>query len=147
MIGFHDVLLLRRLGLKPDRPLDNPLRRWELTFERLCVAFERTDLFERTVEIPAVGNRSATRLDATNLVPRLTRDVLVHTWDLARAVGADDHLDPEWFAAFLDELPPDADTLSNPKLFAPPVWVGEGADVQSRLLGRLGRDPSWRSSD
>ncbi|WP_244892640.1 TIGR03086 family metal-binding protein [Mycobacterium asiaticum] len=147
VIGFHDVLVLRPLGLQPDRSLDDPLRRWESMLERLCVAFERTDLFERTVKIPAVGNRSATQLDATNLVPRLTQDVLVHTWDLARAVDADDHLDPEWCAAFLDELPPDADALSDPKLFAPPVWVGAGADVQSRLLGRLGRDPCWRSSD
>ena len=27
------------------------------------------------------------------MMPNLTRDVLVHTWDLARAVGADDRLD------------------------------------------------------
>ena len=29
VIGFHDVLLLRPLGLKPDRPRDDPRRRWE----------------------------------------------------------------------------------------------------------------------
>ncbi|WP_216638101.1 maleylpyruvate isomerase N-terminal domain-containing protein, partial [Mycobacterium colombiense] len=28
VIGFHDVLLLRPLGLKPDRPPDDPRARW-----------------------------------------------------------------------------------------------------------------------
>ncbi len=64
VIGFHDVLLLRPLGLKPDRPRDDPLRRWQLTVERLGEAF--------SLDVPA------------DLVPRLSRDVLVQTWDLAR---------------------------------------------------------------
>jgi uncharacterized protein (TIGR03086 family) len=146
VIGFHDVLLLRPLGLKPDRPRDDPRRRWELTFERLGEALRRSDLFERAVEVPAVGNNSATQL-ASKLVPRLTQDVLVHTWDLARAVDADDRLDPQWCAMFFDLLPSDADAWSTPGLFAPPVLIDDHADVQSRLLGRLGRDPSWRPSD
>jgi hypothetical protein len=33
-------------------------------------------------------------------MPNLTRDVLVHTWDLARAVGADDRLDADWCELF-----------------------------------------------
>src|SRR6202048_655162 len=94
VIGFHDVLLLRPLGLKPDRPRDNPQRRWELTFDRLGEARGRENLCERVVEVRAVGNNLAARLDARTLVPGLTQDVLVHTWDLARAVGANDRLDP-----------------------------------------------------
>src|SRR5271166_4606911 len=35
VIGFHDVLLLRPLGLKPDRPRDDPQLRWELTYQAL----------------------------------------------------------------------------------------------------------------
>ncbi len=98
VIGFHDVLLLRPLGCKPDRPRDDPRRRWELTVQRLGEAFSREDLFERVLEVPAVGNDPAAHVDARALVPALTRDVLVHTWDLARAVGADDRLDPGWRA-------------------------------------------------
>lgn len=45
VIGFHDVLLLRPLGLKPERPRDNTQRRWELTFHRLHEAFGREGLF------------------------------------------------------------------------------------------------------
>ena len=40
VIGFHDVLLLRPLGLKPDRPRDDPETRWELTYGQLEKAFE-----------------------------------------------------------------------------------------------------------
>jgi uncharacterized protein (TIGR03086 family) len=145
VIGFHDVLLLRPLGLKPHRPPDDPRRRWELTYEGLCVALQHNgDLFSATVDVPAVGNNSRTHVDAANLVPRLTRDVLVHTWDLARAVDADDRLDPAWCERFLDQLPADRGALSRSGMFAAPVEIGDDADSQSRLLARLGRDPSWR---
>jgi uncharacterized protein (TIGR03086 family) len=144
VIGFHDVLLLRPLGLKPQRPRNNPQRRWELTFERLHKALGREDFFERVVELPTVGKNPAATLNARNLVPRLTQDVLVHTWDLARAVGADDRLDPGWCAVFFDDLSTDPNALSASGMFAAPVTVDDNADVQSKLLARLWRDPSWR---
>jgi uncharacterized protein (TIGR03086 family) len=143
VIGFHDVLLLRPLGLKPERPRDDPARRWQLTVDRLAAALEVDGLFERVVEIPVVGSNPATRLDANRLVPRLTRDVLVHTWDLARAIGADDRLDPRWCALFIEQLstaPPASG------LFAPPIPVDDAADPQTKLLARLGRDPAWQPS-
>jgi uncharacterized protein (TIGR03086 family) len=143
VIGFHDVLLLRPLGLKPDRPRNDPQRRWELTFDRLGAALRRDGQLERVVEVPAVGKHPATQLDAGKLIPRLTQDVLVHTWDLARAVGADDRLDAGWCAVFFDRLPADRDALSASGMFAAPITVDDQADMQSRLLARLGRDPSW----
>lgn len=144
VIGFHDVLLLRPLNLKPDRPRDNPQLRWEMTYGQLTTAFNRaTGIFERIVDIPAVGNNPATRLDARKLVPNLTRDVLVHTWDLARAVGADDRLELRWCEHFYAELPSDPEALTTSGMFNSPVAVTDEADMQSRLLARLGRDPSW----
>lgn len=121
VIGFHDVLLLRPLGLKPERPRDNPRRRWELTYDALKAALHR----ERVLDVP---------------LPHLTRDVLVHTWDLARAIGADDRLDPDWCTIFFEGLP---ENSSGSGMFAAPVAVDDDADIQSKLLARLGRDPSW----
>lgn len=144
VIGFHDVLLLRPLGLKPQRPRDDPGRRWSLTLDRLAQALRRARLFEHVVEVPAVGTNLSSRLDAMTLVPRLSQDVLVHTWDLARAVGADDRLDPGWCAWFVDKLPTDPDALSASGMFKHPFALVGPADAQSRLLGRLGRDPSWK---
>ncbi|MGH3562472.1 MAG: maleylpyruvate isomerase family mycothiol-dependent enzyme [Mycobacterium sp.] len=143
VIGFHDALLLRPLGLKPDRPRADPRRRWELTFDRIRQALAEADLFQRIVEVPAVGANAATQLDVGKLLPRLTQDVLVHTWDLAAAVGTDTRLDPGWCAAFLDRLPADPDVLTASGMFAAPIAVDDASDTQSRLLARLGRDPSW----
>lgn len=126
VIGFHDVLLLRPLGLKPHRPRDDPQLRWQLTYDQLVKVFE------------------SGQLDAIAVVPNLTRDVLVHTWDLARAVGADDRLDARWCEHFYAALPNDPLALSVSGMFDDPVAVGEAADVQSKLLARLGRNPGWQ---
>ena len=127
VIGFHDVLLLRPLGLKPNRPHNDPQRRWELTYDQLEMAFESD-----------IGP------DAAAVLPNVTRDVLVHTWDLARAVGADDRLDPQWCEQFYAALPTDIATLSTSGMFDAPVALGDRGDVQSKLLARLGRNPGWR---
>jgi uncharacterized protein (TIGR03086 family) len=140
VIGFHDVLMLRPLGAKPDRPRDDPLRRWSLTVDALAALFARPGLFDHTIDVPAVGNNAPTRSDASQIVPMLSQDVLIHTWDLARAVGADDRLDEYLCIAYLEGLPAD-DRLLRSGMFGNPVDVPGTADVQSRLLARLGRDP------
>lgn len=129
VIGFHDVLVLRPLGLKPNRPPDDPLVRWQLTYDSLAEAL----LPGRT-----------TQPDVRRLIPKLTRDVLVHTWDLARAVGADDRLDPAWCELVYPGLAADFDALTSSGMFRAPIVVSNEIDVQARLLARLGRDPAWR---
>ncbi|WP_231971973.1 maleylpyruvate isomerase family mycothiol-dependent enzyme [Mycobacterium sp. E3251] len=129
VIGFHDVLILRPLGLKPDRPRDDPQARWQLTYDALTAAVESGRL---------------SQLREYSLMPNLTRDVLVHTWDLARAVGADDVLDSAWCRRFYDGLPADPRALSSSRMFSVPIAVPDESDVQAKLLARLGRDPSWR---
>ncbi|MCA2263072.1 hypothetical protein A5626_03200 [Mycobacterium marseillense] len=127
VIGFHDVLLLRPLGLKPDRPREDPHARWQLTYRSLK---------------DALASGGVTQLDAYRLMPNLTRDVLVHTWDLARAVRADDTLDTEWCELFCAGLPGDHQTSAG--MFKAPLVVPGESGAQARLLARLGRDPSWR---
>ncbi len=72
-------------------------------------------------------------------------DVLVHTWDLARAVGADDRLDPGWCGSFYAALPDDPGMFIGSAMFDAPVAVADQTDVQSKLLARLGRNPDWQS--
>jgi hypothetical protein len=66
---------------------------------------------------------------------------------LARAVGADDRLAPGWCELFYAALPSDPGGLSVSGMFGAPVAVGDQSDVQSKLLARLGRNPSWRPAD
>jgi uncharacterized protein (TIGR03086 family) len=143
VIGFHDVLLLRPLDAKPHRPPDDPVERWAVTVDALDGLFARPGLFDAVIEVPARGEAPASTVDAGRLVPILSQDVLVHTWDLARAVGADDRLDADLCAKFLARLPDDPDALAKSGMFASPVSVPDGADAQTRLLARLGRDPNW----
>jgi uncharacterized protein (TIGR03086 family) len=67
---------------------------------------------------------------------QLFADHLIHAWDLARAIGADERLDEElvatWFTA-VEEAYPSAGAIA-----APPPVPGH-ADPQTLLLARFGR--------
>jgi uncharacterized protein (TIGR03086 family) len=70
-----------------------------------------------------------------------TSDVFLHTWDLARATGQDEHLDQERCAGMLEGMLPLDDILRQSGQYGPRVEVPEDADVQTRLLAFIGRDP------
>ncbi len=69
-------------------------------------------------------------------------DQLVHTWDLAVAIGGDRRLDPELVDAcvtmFLPQMPEIGRAAG---LIGPEVQVPPGASAQERLLGAMGRHP------
>jgi hypothetical protein len=68
----------------------------------------------------------------------------MHTWDLARATGQDDRLDPDFCAQAFAGMEPLADVLASSGQYGPRVPVPDDADVQDRLIGLIGRDPRWR---
>lgn len=74
-------------------------------------------------------------------VTQLASDRLIHAWDLARAIGADDHLDDELVAWAYDVHAPIEDELKATGLFGPRITPPPGADLQTRLLAVLGRHP------
>jgi uncharacterized protein (TIGR03086 family) len=69
-------------------------------------------------------------------------DVLIHTWDLARATGQDEKLEPDLVdactAMFLPDMPKRGRTAG---LFGPAIDVGDDASAQDRLLAATGRRP------
>jgi uncharacterized protein (TIGR03086 family) len=73
-----------------------------------------------------------------------TSDVFMHTWDLARASGQDDRLDPDECATLLAGMEPIEQLLRDSGQYGPRVPVGDDAPVQDRLLGFIGRDPGWQ---
>lgn len=75
-----------------------------------------------------------------SLVGRLLcADTLLHTWDLARATGQDEQLDPEAVTAAAAFLTPIDEAIRRPGGFAPKVEPPAGADEQTRLLCFAGR--------
>ena len=69
-----------------------------------------------------------------------TSDVAIHAWDLARATGADEALDPTLVEAVWTVFEPLKDTLSASGLYALPVELPDDSPLQSRLLALTGRD-------
>jgi uncharacterized protein (TIGR03086 family) len=66
-------------------------------------------------------------------------DVLVHTWDLARTVGADEHLDEELVRQAYDALQPMDAMIRQPGVFGAKLEPPAGADLQTEFLYFLGR--------
>jgi uncharacterized protein (TIGR03086 family) len=73
-----------------------------------------------------------------------TADVFMHTWDLARATGQDDRLDPDFCALLLGGMVDFEDRMRSSGQYGARVDVPADADPQSRLLGFIGRDPLWK---
>jgi uncharacterized protein (TIGR03086 family) len=96
-------------------------------------ALEAPGALERTVHL-SFGDTSA--LDYANQV---AGDVLIHSWDLARAVGVDDTLPPElvaWANGWAEGM---VAQFGQYGVFAAAVPVPSDADPQTRLLATLGR--------
>lgn len=66
-------------------------------------------------------------------------DLLVHTWDLARAVGGDERLDEEAVRNAFDALRPMDAMIRQPNVFGPRLDPPPGADAQTEFLYFLGR--------
>ncbi len=70
-----------------------------------------------------------------------TADVFMHTWDLSRATGQDETLDPEKCAVMLAGMEPYEEAMRSSGQYGPRVEVPEDSDVQTRMLAFIGRDP------
>jgi uncharacterized protein (TIGR03086 family) len=70
-----------------------------------------------------------------------TPDVFLHTWDLARATGLDERLEPGEVHRLLTEMQPAEDAMRASGHFGPRVEVPDDADEQTKLLAFIGRQP------
>jgi uncharacterized protein (TIGR03086 family) len=121
VIGFHEVLLLRPMGVRAHRPRTGPAARWRATCDALFAAL--------TEPVAVLG--------------ALTTDVMVHTWDLARAVDIDPELDDAMCREAVAALR-DRDLPRDDGMFSPAVCVPDDADPVVQLIASYGRDPAWR---
>jgi uncharacterized protein (TIGR03086 family) len=140
VIGFHEFLLLRPLGVRAHRPKGgSPAARWRATQDAMFAALHVDGTLDRETELPD-GGTSTPR----TMIAALTTDVLVHTWDLGIATGVPVDLDPELAAAALAHVD-GTDPGRAGGMVGPEVAVGPDAAVEARLLGFYGRDPERRA--
>ncbi|WP_406386684.1 TIGR03086 family metal-binding protein [Streptomyces sp. NBC_00211] len=111
----------------------DPAGAWERAAAGARAAFTAPGALDRTVRLsygPALGRAYCAEQ---------TADCVVHAWDLARGIGADDRI-PDGLVEFaLKEVMPYADGLAASGMFAAPLDVPAGADAQTRLLALVGR--------
>jgi uncharacterized protein (TIGR03086 family) len=119
--------------LDGDNLGEEPAATWAVASREARLAWLAPDATERTVHL------SMGPTPASEYLWQMTFDLAVHAWDLARALGADETLDPDLVAALADWL---GTTEMGPgPMFDAPVPVGPDAGPQERLLARAGRTP------
>jgi uncharacterized protein (TIGR03086 family) len=66
-------------------------------------------------------------------------DLVIHGWDLAKAIGADEALDSESVDVLFGHFKPQEEMLKATGAFGPKVEPPPGADKQAQLLAVFGR--------
>jgi uncharacterized protein (TIGR03086 family) len=117
---------------------DDPVASWAHLDHAIDGLLAEPDVPERVFDHPRAG-----RHPLDEAIDRfVTGDVLIHTWDLARATGQDETLDPDMVATMLEGIEPMADVLEQSGQYGRRVAVPVGASPQTRLLALTRRDPS-----
>ncbi len=119
-----------------DQLGDDPAGAWASSSSASVTAVRDPGAMDRTVHV-SFGD-----ITGREYVSQLTCDHLIHGWDLARAIGADEALDPELVDFAYEFLAPQVDGWRSAGVFGPLVETPAGADRQSELLCLSGRDPT-----
>jgi uncharacterized protein (TIGR03086 family) len=118
----------------------DPVGNWQVHCDAVQALLDDPETEHRKLTNPHLGS-----LPLANAIDQFyTSDVFMHTWDLARATGQDDRLDPDFCGALLGGMQQMEEVLRSSGQYGPRVEVPADADVQTRLLGFIGRDPYWR---
>jgi len=117
----------------------DPAAAWEVVRIAIQRALDDPSIATRVEDCGPPGRLSLE--DAVDMT--CTPDVLIHTWDLARAAGLDERLDRDEVHRQLvgiEAMPPEADEAMRASgHFGPRLVVSDDADEQTRLLAFMGR--------
>lgn len=116
---------------------DDPVGAWDALHAGLQGILDDPDASALPFDHPQAGKH---RLDDA-IGMFVMGDVLVHTWDLARATGQDEALDADEVAGMLAGMLPIDDMLRQSGHYGPKVDVPDDADTQTKLIAFTGRHP------
>jgi len=111
----------------------DPIDAWDAAVDASLRTFEAPGALDGTVSL-ASGPRPM-----SEYCWEMTTDALIHSWDLARGIGADETLDPELAQLVYERTLPMAEHLQETGMFKPPVPVPDDAPLQTKLLALFGR--------
>ncbi|MBB5937390.1 TIGR03086 family metal-binding protein [Streptomyces zagrosensis] len=118
-----------------DQLGDDPVGNWDRAVAEALAAIAEPGALERTVHL------SSGQGSAIAYCSQMTMDTVVHTWDLSRAIGADERLPKELVDCATEEVSPYIADLEGTGLFDAPLPPPPGADAQTKLLTLVGRRP------
>lgn len=129
------------IRLPPGPPVaEDPAAAWE----------QHSTALQAVLDDPATADRVFAHVHLPEVsVPEAvdrfyTTDVLLHTWDLARAADVEDGLDPDECESLLAGMLPMDDVLRSSGHYGPRQPVAPDAGPVERLMAFIGRDPTWR---
>jgi uncharacterized protein (TIGR03086 family) len=117
----------------------DPAAAWRVVRDAIQQALEDPAVAGRVADCGPPGTMSLEAAVDMTCIP----DVLIHTWDLARATGQDDTLDADevhhlWVG--LESMPPEVEAgMRASGHYGPRTPVDPGADEQTRLIAFTGR--------
>jgi uncharacterized protein (TIGR03086 family) len=139
MVEWMPPFFLGSVGIEvPKAPTveDDPAAAWEALNDAIQAALDDPEVAGREFEMRMGRYRVD---DAVSMF--CVGDVLVHTWDLARATGLDETLDVDEVHGLLAGMEPMDEVLRTSGHYGPRVDVPADADEQTRLIAFTGRRP------
>lgn len=140
LVGWIPPFLQDGAGVElPAVPSVNtdPAQAWVTMSDGIQALLDDPAQASRPFSHPRAGQH---RLDEA-IAMFILGDVLVHTWDLARATRLDETLDAAEVARMFDGLQGIDEMLRQSGHYGPKIDVDENADVQTRLIAFVGRWP------
>jgi uncharacterized protein (TIGR03086 family) len=114
---------------------DSPKNAWDESMQPAIDAMQEEGAMERTVHL-SFGD-----VPGREYALQLFADYLIHSWDLARATGAEERLDPELVDACATWFESMEEAYRSAGAIGERPEVPEGGDDQTRLLAMFGRKP------
>ncbi len=120
-------------SLSGDLLGDDPVASWDAAEARSRAAVTADGAMDLVIHL---SRRDVTGADYTFEV---FNDLAIHGWDLARAIGADETIDPEHVSAIDERVRPVIADLRAGGGYGEEIVPPDGADAQTRLLAMFGR--------
>jgi uncharacterized protein (TIGR03086 family) len=140
LVTWFPAFLQHATGITPPAGPsvdEDPVGAWRAQTEAVQALLDDPTTAGREHDLPHIGRM--TLAQAVDMI--YTGDVFLHRWDLARATGQDETLDPGKCAAMLEGMLPMDAALRASGHYGPRIDVADDADVQTKLLAFIGRTP------
>lgn len=120
-------------SLNGDLLGDDPVASWDATAAQALSAVNADGAMELVIHL---SRRDVSGADYTFEV---FNDLAIHGWDLARAIEADETIDPRFVAIIDERMTPVIADLKASGQYGDEIVPPERADAQTRLLALFGR--------